>query len=305
MLPAGVWRATADRHGAMVHDLTKGQRARAGAGLPHPVEDFLFTYYSLRPAQLRRWHPGAAVALADAPERARWRFHRAVAGSPESPTVAVDVAAFLAARGSQVDFSRRLLSATAAAPGQFGCFGLHEWAMVYEQGTDQRRHASWPLRLGQTGTDEVVREHQIRCTHYDAYRFFTPAARPRNTLRPDLDARIEMEQPGCLHAGMDVYKWAYKLIPLVSSELLLDCFELARAIRELDMRASPYDLAELGYPAVKIETPTGKAEYVAGQRRFAEAGQLLRRRVLDALDVLDVLDGAAGSAGAAPAPQRR
>ena len=43
MLPAGVWRATADRHGAMVHDLTKGQRARAGAGLPHPVEDFLFT----------------------------------------------------------------------------------------------------------------------------------------------------------------------------------------------------------------------------------------------------------------------
>jgi len=59
---------------------------------------------------------------------------------------------------------------------------------------------------------------------------------------------------------------------------------------------------------VKIETPTGKAEYVAGQRRFAEAGQLLRRRVLDALDVLDVLDvldGAAGSAGGAPAPQRR
>jgi len=68
------------------------------------------------------------------------------------------------------------------------------------------------------------------------------------------------------------------------------------------MRASPYDLAELGYPAVKIETPAGKAEYVAGQRRFAEAGQLLRRRVLDALDVLD---GAAGSAGGAPAPQRR
>ena len=34
-------------------------------GVAHPVEDFLFTYYSLRPAALRRWHPGYGVALAD------------------------------------------------------------------------------------------------------------------------------------------------------------------------------------------------------------------------------------------------
>ena len=66
---------------------------------------------------------------------------------------------------------------------------------------------------------------------------------------------------------MDVYKWAYKMIPVVPSELLLDCFELARSIRELDMRASPYDLSELGYPPVAIETAEGKAEYVAAQRR--------------------------------------
>ena len=37
---------------------------RAPAGEPHPVWDFLFTYYSLRPRQLRTWHPGFGVVLA-------------------------------------------------------------------------------------------------------------------------------------------------------------------------------------------------------------------------------------------------
>jgi hypothetical protein len=36
-------------------------------------------------------------------------------------------------------------------------------------------------------------------------------------------------------------------------------FRLARDVRELDMRASPYDLADLGYPPVRIETPEGRA----------------------------------------------
>jgi hypothetical protein len=31
---------------------------------------------------------------------------------------------------------------------------------------------------------------------------------------------------------------------------------------------------------VQIETPTGKAEYVAAQRGFAQQAQLLRRRLL-------------------------
>ena len=283
LLPATVWRAAANQHAERVQTLTRGHAARASAGRHHPVEDFLFSYYSLRPGQLRRWHPGAEVALADAPERAGWRFHRTVGGPAGSPTVAVDLPAFRAARRAQLDFTVRMLSATAAAPGQFGCFGLHEWAMVYRQGADERRHASWPLRLGQTGTDEVVRDHQIRCTHYDAFRFFTPAARPRNAVQPDLESRLALEQPGCLHAGMDVYKWAYKMIPVVPSELLLDCFELARSIRELDMRASPYDLSALGYSPVAIETAEGKAEYVAAQRRFGQAAQLLRERLLDVL----------------------
>ena len=40
--------------------------ARAQVGEAHPVWDFLFTYYSLRPRQLRIWHPGFGVALGGA-----------------------------------------------------------------------------------------------------------------------------------------------------------------------------------------------------------------------------------------------
>jgi hypothetical protein len=158
--------------------------------------------------------------------------------------------------------------------------------MVYRQDEMQRRHLTRPLRLGQAGTDEVIREHQIKCTHFDAFRFFTPEARPRNAVQPDLGSRVDLEQPGCLHASMDIYKWTYKLLPAVPSDLLLDAFRLAKAIRELDMRASPYDLSDLGYSPVCIETPAGKAEYVAAQREFAASAQLLRLRLLGLVDLL-------------------
>jgi hypothetical protein len=158
---------------------------------------------------------------------------------------------------------------------------MHEWAMVYRLPQDGVRHASWPLRLGEAGTDTVVEQHRISCSHFDAFRFFTDEARPRNTLQPRSDDRPELEQPGCLHAGMDLYKHAYRLTPLVPSELVADCFELARDIRVLDMRASPYDLSGLGYSPVRVETATGKQEYVAAQRAFAERGAPLRARLVE------------------------
>jgi hypothetical protein len=177
-----------------------------------------------------------------------------------------------------IESVHRLLAATARRTPTLGCFGLHEWAMVH--GTDEVRH-DWPLRLGGAGTDTVVESHRITCSHFDAFRFFTDTARPLNTLQPGRDDRPAYEQPGCLHAGMDLYKHAFRLSPLVPSELVADCFALAWDIRELDMRASPYDFAALGFESVRIETPAGKQEYVAAQRSFAERGAPLRRRLLD------------------------
>ncbi len=83
------------------------------------------------------------------------------------------------------------------------------------------------------------------------------------------------EQPGCLHAGMDLYKWAMKIGPIAPSPLVLDCFDLALDIRTLDMEASPYDLRGWGYGVVAIETAAGKAEYMERQQAPSAA---VRRR---------------------------
>ena len=80
---------------------------------------------------------------------------------------------------------------------------------------------------------------------------------------------------------MDLYKHAFRLTPLVPSELVADCFELARDIRVVDMQASPYDLADLGFAPIRIETAEGKQEYAAAQRAFADRAAPLRNRLAE------------------------
>lgn len=283
VLDPAAWRARAAHHTERADAFSAGFRARRLAGRTHEVDDFLFTYYPHKPSLLRRWHPGAGVVLADAAgdERAAWRWY--VPDTRAAGGVRVDASAYLEARGSTASFIERILGRTAARPGRFSCFGLHEWAMVYKVGPGEQRHERLPLRLGSAATDEVVEAHKLACTHIDAFRFFTPEAVPRNALAPTRETQPDLEQPGCLHAGMDVYKWATKLGPLVAGETLLDAFELARDIRSLDMRASPYDVSGLGLEAVRIEEPAGKARYASEQRGFAERSNALRARILDEL----------------------
>ncbi|AYY12546.1 3-methyladenine DNA glycosylase [Actinobacteria bacterium YIM 96077] len=278
-----VWRARSAAHEHRVDELVGDHLARRDAGEKHPVFDFLFTYYSYRPAHLRRWHPGPGIVLSGEPPHAGWRGYRRTGDGVELDPV------FVERRWPTVTWVRDLLAATASRPAFTGCFGLHEWAMVYRTRPGEVRHEDWPLRLGHEGTDAVVESHQVRCSHVDAFRFFTEDARPRNALQPTRDQQATLEQPGCLHANMDLYKWAYKLAPLVSSELITDAFELARDIRELDMRASPYDLSDLGYEPVRIETREGKAEYVAAQREFAARASGLRNRLIDVIDQIGEL----------------
>lgn len=282
-LPAAEWRERSAAHRARIDRWAGPHQDRRSRGATHPVHDFLFTYYSETPARLRRWHPGAGTALgptaAGPAPHAGWRWYR----TDDDGVVSLDRESYLAERGATVDFVRGLLAATASRPAFTGCFGMHEWAMVYR--ADERRHAL-PLRLGRAGTDAVVEGHAIRCSHYDAFRFFAPDAVGLNRLQPTREAQPAMEQPGCLHATMDLYKWAYKLGPAVPGELLSACFELAADLRELDMRASPYDLADHGFAAVAVETPEGKAEYATAQRALTRRGAELRRRLLVACESL-------------------
>ncbi|HEX6357765.1 3-methyladenine DNA glycosylase [Actinophytocola sp.] len=277
LLVSADWQAQRDAHVARVRRWTDPMMERRSRGERHPVLDFLFTYYSHRPARLLRWHPGPGVELTDAEEYLAWPAYQRTAHG-------VSLGPLPSARRESVEFIHGLLTATASRTPRLGCFGLHEWAMVYRS-TDVR-HEDWPLRLGTAGTDAVVESLPVRCTHFDAFRFFSAAARPLNMVQPQRGDQLTMEQPGCLHAGMDLYKWAYKLDPYSPSSLVADCFELALDIRSLDMRASPYDLGPLGYAPVRIETAEGRAQYRREQAAFSERAQPLRARLIALCETL-------------------
>lgn len=283
------WQDRQRAHEQRVQRLVADHEARRAGGIRHPVEDFLFTYYAFRPNQLRRWHPGVgrAIASTDAPQ-AGWPLYR----TDERVGTTVDAAAFTRRHGVLLQTVQRLLRATAQRPASFGCFGMHEWAMVYRLAPDDVRHGSVPLRFAPERIASIVEGRRLQCTHFDAYRFFTAAAQPRNAHRLSRTDQVEHEQPGCLHAGMDLYKWAYKLTPAVPSELVLDAFELARDIRYVDMRASPYDLAELQLAPIAVETPAGRAEYVEQQRALARRAAPLRAALLAVCDRLSAAAGA-------------
>jgi hypothetical protein len=271
------WLARRSTHEQRVRRWTDPHQRRAARGEKHPVDDFLFEYYRFRPSWLKRWHPGPDVVLLGDAARdylRRPEYHEAGGG------VMLNTAAFAPGRRDSLAWILELLRATAERPPQFACFGLHEWAMVYRQSPDEVRHHAWPLRFAPDEIARIVEAQPIRCSHFDAFRFFTPPARPLNRLQPGRATAAEFEQRGCLHANMDLYKWAFKLAPFTPGELIADCFALARDIRETDMRASPYDLQKLGCAPIPIETPAGRAEYEMHQRDFAGRSQPLRARLV-------------------------
>lgn len=280
VLPQDVWLPRAQAHRERAEHWTLPHLERRDRGEKHPVEDFLFDYYDLAPSKLARWHPGLDVVL-EGPATAEYAALGAYVDLGDGRVTADP--SRLAKRLRGLTWTRELLSRTSARPARFGCFGMHEWAMVYR--TDSPRHPH-PLRLGADGTADVVESHQLACTHTDAFRFFTSAATPRNPVQLTRENQLEHEQPGCLHANMDLYKVAHRLLPFVEATVVLDCFELAREIRTTDMEASPYDLTAFGYEPLPVETPEGKAEYVRRQRGFSERANVLRERLLADVDAL-------------------
>ena len=146
VLEPAEWLPRAPAHAARVDAWVQPHLARRRTGEKHPVEDFLFDYYHLSPAKLRRWHPGAGVVLAG-PEAAavpgarglpagrRRRHGRPATGSPGT--------------GAGCATCAGCSSPPRRGRASYGCFGLHEWAMVYRQPADQVRHARPPAAAGQ------------------------------------------------------------------------------------------------------------------------------------------------------------
>ncbi len=275
-LEESVWQERRRQHELRVRIWTVPHQERAARGEQHPVYDFLFSYYAYRPAWLRRWHPGPGVILAGASAR---EFLRRPEYIQTDDGVQLDLCRLPAPRSEFAGWLDGLLKAVESRPPFFGCFGLHEWAMVYRQTADEVRHNRWPMRFPPEELARIVEANPLCCSHFDAFRFFTAPARPLNRMQPERATVPSFEQRGCLHANMDLYKWAFKLAPYVPAELIADCFELARDIREVDMRASPYDLRQLGFLPIPIETPAGRLEYERQQRSFAARGEPLRSRL--------------------------
>jgi hypothetical protein len=285
VLAEAEWRERQRAHEMRVRAWTDPHQARVARGEKHPIYDFLFSYYAFRPAWLRRWHPGPDVLLAGAgsADFLRWAEYRTAQASEngETPGVFLDCVTLEPKRREFVRWLLDLLRRMSERPPFFGCHGLHEWAMVYRQGADELRHQAYPLRHSPDQLAAIVERSAICCSHFDAFRFFTTPARSLNRLQPSRPEAAEFEQRGCLHANMDLYKWAFKLSPFTPSELVADCFELARDIREIDMRASPYDLRAIGFEPIPIETPEGRADYERHQRCFTARGEPLRERLIE------------------------
>lgn len=274
--PWNVWQAERGEHRQRVDAWIRDRVERSLRGEKHPVYDFLFEYYSFRPAHLQRYSPGMGVLLEQAgPVQLDWVGHYTISNSGAM----IETRSFPVRRLPMVRWCIQFLQATLERQPVFNCFGLHEWAMVYRSETV--RHARIPLRLAPIELAQFVEGQNICCTHFDAFRFFTPHAVPLNRYQLNRYSTLEHDQPGCIHANMDLYKWAFTLAPFISSRLIADAFELAWQAREIDMRASPYDLSSFGFSPIAIETKSGREEYINWQRHLYERSLPVRKELFD------------------------
>jgi len=297
------WQARMHSHLRRVEGPADAFVERRSRGAKHPVHDFLFTYYSFTPAKLKQWLPplGVSIELTSVDlEACPWmQSDRCVR---ENGRLRLDECRFGLREREFAAWVAALCTRILGRAGRFTCFGLHEWAMVYRQPVEEVRHQGWELRLSPEELAAFVESQPLCCSHYDAFRFFTPEARPLNALQPDLDSRLDLEQAACLHANMDLYKWSSKLWPWTGSDLIGECFELALAGRDLDMRASPYDLSAMGYEPVKIETPEGRDQYEREQRVLASRAAEVRQKLLSACQDLGRISSS-DPPSAAPLPR--
>ena len=174
------------------------------------------------------------------------------------------------------------------------CYGLHEWAMQYHPhgappppSGKYQKHL--PLRVSREIINQTVERKGLRCTHVDALRFFAPAAGPLNYHGASLQRaeQLILEQPGCVHAHMDLLKIALRIKPYCDPDLLVRVLETALEARTLDVGASPYDCSSYGYGSnldpiriIPVETTEGRALYQELQTDLMQRAETVRRALL-------------------------
>lgn len=275
IIPEQQWMQEKEAHEQRVDQLLGDYLQARSRHEKNPLMDFLFEYYAFRPAALRRWSPGIGVRLRFANPETLPEISELNVGDE---TAYVNPALFPQKRISSLKWMLSLLENSHNKRPSFGCFGMHEWAMVYK--TERPRHDQVPLRMEPDELATFVESRPLLCTHYDAFRFFTEPAKPMNRFELSRSNFNETEQPGCIHSNMDLYKWAFKLYPWTPSKLILSAFELAVEARTIDMQASPYDLRDHGLLPIKIETEEGRIEYRQKQESIYQKGIPIREDLI-------------------------
>ena len=273
------WLLARSHHHSVTDNWVSDRLKRRSFGLKHPVDDFMFEYYPISPSKLKSWHPGFGGSIQGSSDDYSDFNNKIYEFNTQTISLS---ASWIEQNHEDISQTITFLESTAKKSALTGCFGLHEWAMVL--GTDDVRHQDWPLRVTTGTIRETINEVGLRCTHFDAFRFFTDEARPLNPLQIVRNDQKNIEQPGCLHANMDLYKISHRWAPLVGSALVRACFRLAREIRTLDMRGAPYDLKQLGVDPIPLETSDGRSLFAKEQKQFSQKAQVLRNRLIHQLE---------------------
>ena len=151
----------------------------AACAQSHPIFNFIFQYYFIEKRILLRWTPGPGVLVRGAApvepllwQGRGWQAH--ADGGHYDPR---QLHSGKPGRLNGLRRARDILRRTAERAAHLNCFGMHEWAMLYQPDGEcaPPRHQQLPLRLEQAALNRVVAETRIACTHFDAYRFFAPS----------------------------------------------------------------------------------------------------------------------------------
>ena len=322
-LPTSFWEQEALTHrkelDGMLYPPGECLKTRQHMVKTHPIYNFLHTYYRYSSKNLRYYSPGIDVVM-EAEKVTSSSDSKSIKNSnkrkPESHSSQLDpkyvhlsdneCCSYILPSTATTDpdspfgwitlgRNRDLLMNTASRAPFYGCFGYHEWAMLYSgrsQGLSEplpSHQKEVPIRVTQDVIDDVVETMGLRCTHYDAYRFFHPSMQPLNSVHPlTRTNQIEHEQSGCLHAAMDLFKYAYQIYPFISSSLLRACIHVALTARKLDMRASPYDTTNVLYcgPPICVETLEGRNQYQEEQKSLAVEAAIVREQLIQGYDLV-------------------
>lgn len=268
------WQSSRQNHKKKVDDLLNTYLKHREHQARNPILDFLFEYYSFAPSKLKAWSPGTGVLLLNA----RSCFGYLSEAEFIENHVYLEINNFPSQRINSIQWILDLLKITLSQPPHWGCFGMHEWAMVYK--ANSVRHSYLPLRFSRKEINNFVDSMPLSCTHYDAFRFFTREAKPKNNHDLGRSTFRKYEQPGCIHTNMDLYKWAYKMYPWISSNTILEAFLLALKARKIDMRASPYKLDAYHLSPIKVETKNGRVEYIRQQKMIFEKSIPVRKKLI-------------------------